>query len=538
MSNKYTSHYSTGRRNQPSAQTEPTPGRTDEVKNNAGGYVFSVKGFEQLRRFLILGSEGSTFYVSERKLTQDNAKNIVDLIKTSGPEVVQQIVEVSVSGRAPKNDPAIFALALCTTFGSEVTKKAAYAAIPQVCRTGTHLFTFLENVQDLRGWSRGLRNGVGKFYTSKDDEKLALQLIKYRQRNGWTHRDALRLAHVKPASEKQAQILRWAVGKEVDTSAVGGYIDAFVRAQTLKAGDTKEAVKLIKEARLPWEALPTELLNSQDVWAALLEEMPLMAMVRNLGKMTAIGLLDTNLSSAVKKVVSSLQNAEAIKKARLHPLFILNALKTYEQGHGMKGSLSWKTVPAIVDALDEAYYLAFNAVEPSGKNFMLGLDVSGSMSWGQIAGMAITPNVGTAAMAMVTLRTEPWAFVGAFGSHFEELKLTKKMRLDGVIKAIQGLNFGGTDCSLPMEYARKNKLEVDTFVVYTDNETWAGPGKPFQALRAYRKELGRPEAKLVVVGMTSTGFSIADPTDKGMLDVVGFDTSTPEVISSFAKGEI
>jgi hypothetical protein len=80
----------------------------------------------------------------------------------------------------------------------------------------------------------------------------------------------------------------------------------------------------------------------------------------------------------------------------------------------------------------------------------------------------------------------------------------------------------------------KHRVDVDTFVIYTDNETWAGPVHPAQALRAYREARGIP-AKLVVVGMTSTGFSIADPNDAGMLDVVGFDTSTPPVIADFAR---
>ena len=42
-------------------------------------------------------------------------------------------------------------------------------------------------------------------------------------------------------------------------------------------------------------------------------------------------------------------------------------------------------------------------------------------------------------------------------------------------------------------------------------------------------------AKLVVVGMVSNGFSIADPNDAGMLDAVGFDTATPAVIADFAR---
>ncbi len=72
--------------------------------------------------------------------------------------------------------------------------------------------------------------------------------------------------------------------------------------------------------------------------------------------------------------------------------------------------------------------------------------------------------------------------------------------------------------------------QVDAFVIYTDSETWAGNVAPDAALRAYREQSGI-DARLVVVGMVSNGFSIADPTDAGMLDVVGFDTATPQLIA-------
>jgi 60 kDa SS-A/Ro ribonucleoprotein len=107
--------------------------------------------------------------------------------------------------------------------------------------------------------------------------------------------------------------------------------------------------------------------------------------------------------------------------------------------------------------------------------------------------------------------------------------------LDDVVKMTDALPYGGTDCALPMVEALKHRWEVDVFVIYTDSETWAGSIHPVQALREYRERMGIP-AKLVVVGMTSNGFSIADPNDSGMLDVVGFDTATPEVIAGFAEG--
>jgi 60 kDa SS-A/Ro ribonucleoprotein len=77
-------------------------------------------------------------------------------------------------------------------------------------------------------------------------------------------------------------------------------------------------------------------------------------------------------------------------------------------------------------------------------------------------------------------------------------------------------------------------VPIDAFVVYTDSETWCGAVHPVQALARYRREMNIP-AKLVVVGMVSNRFSIADPDDGGMLDVVGFDTSAPALMADFIR---
>ena len=124
-----------------------------------------------------------------------------------------------------------------------------------------------------------------------------------------------------------------------------------------------------------------------------------------------------------------------------------------------------------------------------------------------------------------------------FADSFRSLGITARDRVDEATRKVSRLTFGDTDASLPMTWALDQKLQVDTFVVLTDNETWAGKIHPVQALEKYRQATGIA-AKLIVVGMTSTGFTIADPDDAGMLDVVGFDGATPALMAKFAKGEI
>jgi 60 kDa SS-A/Ro ribonucleoprotein len=289
--------------------------------------------------------------------------------------------------------------------------------------------------------------------------------------------------------------------------------------------------ELIADHRFTHEMVPTQWHGDPATWEALLPEMPLGALLRNLGRLTSLGLIKP-LSSQLGGIVERFGNEDAIRKSRLHPLAILTALKIYRQGHGMKGSLRWDPVGQVVDALDGAFYTAFGNVRPTGKSTMLALDVSGSMG-SMIAGSPLSCREASAAMAMVTARTESrYAFFG-FSTMFVPLPITAKQRLDDVVKSISRLPFSGTDCALPMLHATRSGLEVDVFQVYTDSETWHGDTHPHQALRDYRNKSGR-NAKLAVVGMTATEFTIADPTDAGMLDVVGFDTATPNVLADFA----
>ena len=542
---KFTKHFST----KSTPQSEPIPG-TNQVPSSAGGYTWQLDDWARLDRFLVLGSEGGTYYVGERKLTQDNAACVARCIAADGVRTIDRIVAISDTGRAPKNDPAIFSLAMAAKLGDEATRRAAYAALPKVCRIGTHLMHFAEYAQGFGGWGRGMRRAIGAWFNDKPATELAFQLAKYQSRDGWSNRDLLRLAHPRAASPAHDRLFAWAVKGELPDGAKDDpALELIVAMEELrKLDDVLAGAKLIREKKLPRECIPTEWLKFPEVWDALLPAMPMTALIRNLATMTRVGLL-TQSSHATNAVVGQLRDAVRLKKARVHPITVLAALTTYKSGHGARGSGTWQPVAKIVDALDAAFYASFGNVEPSGKRMLLALDVSGSMGCGVVAGVPnLTPRVASAAMSLVTAATETdHAFVaftaaasgygGQWGggeSGITTLSISPRQRLDDIVSTIDKLPMGGTDCALPMIWAQKHRVDVDTFVIYTDNETWAGSVHPAQALRAYREARGIP-AKLVVVGMTSTGFSIADPNDAGMLDVVGFDTSTPPVIADFAR---
>lgn len=515
-------------------RTPVTEQEGSTVPNAGGGFSFAVDDRKRLDRFLILGSEGGSYYASEKKLTKENAEAILRLIESDGPYVVARTVEVSLAGRAPKNDPAIFAIALAAWRGNTYTKHLAYDAVSKVCRIGTHLFQFADACNTLRGWGGGLRRAIASWYTDRPAADLARQLVKYQSREKWSHRDLLRLSHPKVDVESSHQtLLHWAVkgwsgvGEIPHPDPAAIPVWAFERAK--RATTESEIVRLIGDYDLPRECVPTQWLNSKAVWEALLERMPPHALVRNLGKMSSVGLL-TPLSDASRKM-ASLLTKEAVVRSRLHPLTTLTAAKVYASGRGIKGSLTWTPGTTVLQALDAAFHHGFAAVEKTDKRFLLALDVSGSMC-SQIAGSPLTCRDAAAAMSLVTATTEETHAV-AFTSTVTPFPIRAGEPLPDLVSRMAVMPFGSTNCSGAILYAMYANIPVDVFVMYTDNETNCGV-HPYQALREYRQRMGIP-AKLVVVGMSSGGFSVADPSDGGMLDVVGFDTTVPAVISDFAR---
>lgn len=556
----YTQHF------KPDETKQTEKARADQVENRAGGFVFAVDMWTMLDRFVILGSEGPTYYATEREMTRANAQNAIACIAADGPRAVARIAELSDSGRAPKNDAAIFALALAAVDDRETTRAAAYAALPKVCRIGTHLFQFLSTLTSLRGKApggAGIQRAIERWYADKDPEKLAYQVVKYQNREKWSHLDALRLAHATPASPDHAAIFEWVRAGNAGFEARTVKRKALGREQTFAAADRSklpailaaydemkaakspaEAVKLIEKLGFTREMIPTQHLNAPEVWDALLVGMPMTAMIRNLGKMTAVGLVKP-LSVAARTIAERFGDRERLRKARVHPITLLSALKVYEQGHGERGSLTWAPDRQVIDALNDAFYLAFETIEPTGKNWLLGIDISGSMDGGVIAGLpGITPRIAAAAMAMVTARTEKnWHAVGftSAGGGWESIRLgltplniSPRQRLDDVIAEMRRLPMGATDCAMPVMYALDKKIPVDVFATYTDNETFAGPIHVFEAMKRYRRSMN-PTAKLAAVAFTATDYSIADPKDPAMMNFVGCDSAMPQILADFAR---
>jgi 60 kDa SS-A/Ro ribonucleoprotein len=540
-----------------------------QVKNNAGGYVFEVTPWVRLERFLILGSDQPTYYQHAKELTRQNAKCVDECWRLDAQKTAKIIRAISDSGRAPKNDPAIFALALGATHENIEARQAAYGSVTTVARTASALFRWMAFCHDLgKGSGRGYKRVLADWYKVRSTKDLAFQAVKYRQRDGYTHKRAVELSNMGPNKDDEARVnlYKWMRGRETEVSGkLPDVVEGHIEAMSLKPTEGRRLANLVSSYRLPWEAIPTWALNNADVWEALIPTVGLTALIRNLGNMTACGALTM---SNYHKVTDRLLNEKALDKARIHPFNVLQALAIYKSGHGLKGKKSWQPVMKVVDALDEAFYKCFEYAEVTGKRILIALDVSGSMTspigapgknkYGRLGSYGtderpnpLTCREASAALCMVMLKTEPHCDIVGFTASghasfsarstsrymqraVSPLKISARQRLDDVVAYTTQLPFSGTDCALPMLWAKEMKHKYDGIVIYTDNETWSGFVHPKEALDKYRQHLG-VDTKLVVCGMTSTEFSIADPKDKGMLDIVGMDSAVPAMVANFLR---
>lgn len=502
-------------------QVAPIPGKT-MVQNAAGGFVFELPMWEKFKQFLMLGTEGGSYYIGERELTIKNAQAVMACINHDGVKAVAEIVEISKSGRALKNEPSIFALALACSSQNKDTRQAAYKAIPLVARTGTHLFHLMEYLKDHRGWSRGLRTGIAGFFNTKNDSSLAYQMVKYRQRDGWTFKDVIRLSHPKPSSKEHADLFQWAVGKK-EYVAENKIVKAYEELASNKFSSKSEVdrgVELIKENSMPWETIPTEALNKPAVWEALIPSMGTMALIRNLAKITSLRMVDSNTSSVCKEIVKKLTDQETILKSKIHPISIFIGFKNYSAGHGFRGSLSWNPNGNIVAALQDAMMLSMKCVEPLNKDLLVAVDISGSMS-ASVSNTNISAREAALAMAYVLLQTEKHLDLCSFSSRAQLIGVNKKMSLREFIGSFP--NGGSTNGAAPLELAYSQKTKYDGIFEFTDTDTWAGDRHVCQAFSQYKNV--QKDAKFITFQTTSNGATVSDPDDKNMTTICGYDPS-------------
>ena len=335
--------------------------------------------------------------------------------------------------------------------------------------------------------------------------------------------------------------------------------------QEINETNTNDLIHLIHTHRLVREHLPTWTMKNCDVQKALLfgdpcrggaQPPPMTALLRNLASLTSIGLFEDK--AILSLVVKHLNNKDAVQRSRIHPVNVIIAWFVYRKGKGFKGKLIWTPQKEIVDALEQMAFLAFTNAPPTTKRYGVFIDGSGSMlSETTFQGLS---NADIAALLSLVIarsgqghlfyvfsakgqrsfQTPSRSNGGAWGSPPTDNtglydvghQIHANSTFQEVLAAVQLTNWGATDISNGIRYLEKSNKHVDAIVVITDNDINTGE-KPLVALNSYRKTIGNPNVKLITLAVQLNDLTIADPSDKGMLDMCGFDTNSYQVMHAF-----
>lgn len=538
-----------------------TPLRPGTILTHQGGVANIIDKWTQFHRFLIMGAVDGYYVGMKEQL--DEAKTLIDsCLVEDRYRTLAMIQDVTKNRRAAKIDPPLFAYALALSHQDYEIRKAAYPYLYNIAGYSTalfHLFAFTAKQRKISG--QGIRKAFASWYTDprRTPEKLAYQVAKYQQRDGVSHSDILRMVHPKAAdsmvmrtsfkqeglgeavfydytADPKGAIYDWVMGREA-----GGFLPPFLAVVNKINRDTndgslgvEELTQLILMHKLPREVIPTKWLNDPGVWSALLVDMPMEAMLRNLGKMGSIGLLEPG--AAGNYVKAKIENADAVFNSGLHPMKIFQAQKVYEQGRGDRGSLTWRVNTRIVEALDEAFYMSFGNTEATGKKVCIGVDLSSSMSGCTVLGMEnVLASTAAAIMAMATIRAEPECAIIGYNEGPIELPISARQRLTDVERLIRSKMGGGTDCGVPYALMGQLKEQVDAFVVYTDDAHGFGVN-PQRCLDKYRATVN-PEALAASVAFSSANYQhIAH--DRRNLALAGMDTAVPQLLAQFIAGQL
>ncbi|CAG2225649.1 SSA2 [Mytilus edulis] len=549
-------------------EVDPQIGPQDDHTPQQGSYSTEVSDIDKLKRFLCLGTELGYYKASSqhKKFSRSEVQAIDRLIQQGcGNEVVRCIKDISVQGRACKQNPALYALAVCARSNDPSTKHAAYSVLKDVCRIPTHLFQFIKYCEEMSGhesgWGRAHRKSISQWYTdfgevnskgNKNPLKLAYLVTKYRRRFKWSHKDVIRLAHVRSRNKAIRITLQYALGKTVEdadskeSSDVRNFLMAVQKAKRcIPEEDEEELCEYIAVHQLSWEHVPNRFLkNSVKVWSVLSRLMPMTAMIRNLGKMTSLRMHDGQPGAEfwVEHVVRRLDNDMQLVHARIHPLTLLIAMKHYERGAQRNQKVLWTPNPRIIEALKNAFIRSTRIIQPQGRKYLMAISVGENMQK-PICGSTITAGEAAAAMVYSTIQTEDVEVI-LFTNRIEDAYTATIKREDGLQSIKEKIyqiphetksNYHKQDLSVPFKWAAERKKKFDAIMVFTDSITSCGFIHPAEALKQYVQYMTIREYRFVVVAMTSDKYSVAAPDSVHNLDVVGFDTMTPGLIMEFVE---
>lgn len=506
--------------------------RDDQTLTSGGGFAFRITPIEQVYRFLFLGSSDS--YLSDR----ESILRIYPVIRYLSKEQPKQLTDLimEVKDRVPRKDALLFTAVvyLIEEDNAEARRIFLDRVLTEIC---TNSYTFLTLIKNWlafgKRFGRVWKRGIHKWYT---ETRTLNQLIEdaagFAQRSGLSHRNVLRLSRPKCTDSIRNSVIHYLVKNTLTENAPEALVSLLA---VPKVNDDNEVVRMINRSdiKVRLENLSDQQKTKTVMSELLLKSLRNESLIRNLRTLTSLNIFDND----------ELRNftIELIKSAKVHPIKLINALYVYSGAETGRSSKEITPNPRIVTALNDALELRFKETNSTNKKFLVGLDISSSMTWDKISGYVLNPLQISAALAYQYYKTEPNTDFVTFSERLKELDpMSFQEGCLSFAKTLCNRSFGYTDLGKMIEHAitqyKERGKTYDAFIMFTDNEVNHGR-HCFELLDEYRKMIGNEDVKFIINAMTAGEFTVGDPNDNRTLNLSGFDSAYPSIIADFVENK-
>lgn len=479
--------------------------------NEAGGLAYSLSDTNALAQYVVTGTFNNTYYVS----AEEQLKQVETLLATVTPEFVAKAAVYARKFGYMKDTPAYLTAWLAAKGHLDLFRRV----FPQTIDNGKMLSNFVHLIRSgslgRRSFGTAIKKEIQKWLNSHNSQWLFNTSIGL---GNPSLQDVIKMVHPRPVDKFHENMYAYLLDRKYEETMLPEQVRLF---ELLKKGDTQ----VIPD--VPFRVLTNCNLTPKQ-WKAIALAMPFNTLRMNLNSIARHGVFTD--SEFTKTICEKLRTAEDIKKSRVFPYQLMTAYQNID------GSVPTSVGVALQDAMEIA---TENIPEFSGQT-VVGVDVSGSMSYTSITGnnghtSSKTTCVEVAALiASCILRKNPDAIILPFDTCvYDNVRLNPR---DSVMTnaKILSMNGGGTDCSLPFKYVHAHDIRVNNFVLVSDNESWYNEGGVGRTATGWTVVKSRnPAAKLVNINIQPYMTTQVQNIPNEVLNIGGMSDVVFKVMAEF-----
>lgn len=474
----------------------------------------------------------------------ENAEEIFNLAKNN-KNIIDILIDISQQNFIHNHDTIIFALAIFAHHGKSLSlRQKAFNSVVNICIEFEDLLKFIkfskQIVRNSKCWSQMMRYAIRNWYDNTISSKLVSSITKSPD----LHKKVLKNIRYSPSKYILQLLFKYIKygwtsicnTSNNDIEQVFLDIKAFEYAKT---ATEDQLIYLIQNYRLDAEHIPLSMLSSSRVWKAILENMSVIEILQNFNNFINVRLFDH--PTAVNIVIKLLSHKNTYN---INSFVILTVWQTYAKGN--HNNNTWLPNKQIIDVLCYAFYNSISDIIPTNKRLMVVLDILPSITLQAIKGFGSLTFYDIAiAMAMIIAQIENNPYIIGSRKQIYKLDIERIDSLRSIKNKIANLSCvinseekikPVSPYSDPIMYALSNKINIDAFIIYYTNKESYNLHKSLYKLKEYRTKINI-NAKLIIVKMSEEKYKIANFTDSGLLEIVGFDITTPEIIRRFICGD-